>query len=269
MPSPGTSLDFKTGNWRSTEVPVHVHAKAPCHAACPAGEDQQAWFAKLQEGHAEEAWQRTGRRQPAARDHRPRLPASLRDRLQPRPDRRRAGDPQCRTLAGRRGDRQRLGLSRSPPPPTTRQPWRSSAPVPAGCRRPITASRHGLRAEIFEALPEAGGLLRSGIPPTRLPRDVLDAEPKRLLALPGITLNLRARAWPRRHARRAARQPRRRAAGPRLPAAQGLGRARRGARRSARRPRPAARIHGSRRISRAPRTSSSTAAATPRSTFAA
>ncbi len=53
---PGTSLEFKTGNWRSTEKPVHVHAKAPCHAACPAGEDQQAWFAKLQEGHAEEAW---------------------------------------------------------------------------------------------------------------------------------------------------------------------------------------------------------------------
>ena len=53
---PGTSLNFKTGNWRSTEMPAHIHAKAPCHAACPAGEDQQAWFAKLQEGHAEAAW---------------------------------------------------------------------------------------------------------------------------------------------------------------------------------------------------------------------
>ena len=53
---PGSSLDFKTGNWRSTEKPVHFHAKAPCHAACPAGEDQQAWLAKLQEGHAEAAW---------------------------------------------------------------------------------------------------------------------------------------------------------------------------------------------------------------------
>ena len=36
---PSTSLAFKTGNWRSTEKPAHVHFKAPCHAACPAGEE--------------------------------------------------------------------------------------------------------------------------------------------------------------------------------------------------------------------------------------
>ena len=49
---PGTSVGFKTGNWRSTERPAHIHAKAPCHAACPAGEDQQAWLARMQEGDA-------------------------------------------------------------------------------------------------------------------------------------------------------------------------------------------------------------------------
>ena len=49
----GTSLEFKTGNWRSTIRPVHIHSKAPCHAECPAGEDQQAWFALLQEQKVE------------------------------------------------------------------------------------------------------------------------------------------------------------------------------------------------------------------------
>ena len=53
---PGTSLAFKTGDWRSTEKPLHHHRKAPCHDACPAGEDQQAWLARLQESNLEAAW---------------------------------------------------------------------------------------------------------------------------------------------------------------------------------------------------------------------
>ena len=52
----GSSLAFKTGSWRSIK-PVHLHATAPCHGACPAGEDQQAWLALLQEGHARQAWE--------------------------------------------------------------------------------------------------------------------------------------------------------------------------------------------------------------------
>lgn len=64
---------------------------------------------------------------------------------------------------------------------------------PAGISAAYHCLRHGLRAAIFEAAPEAGGLLRSAVPPTRLPREVLDAELSRVLALPGITLNLHSR----------------------------------------------------------------------------
>jgi len=35
---PGSSLAYLTGSWR-TERPIHRHAAAPCHGACPAGED--------------------------------------------------------------------------------------------------------------------------------------------------------------------------------------------------------------------------------------
>jgi NADPH-dependent glutamate synthase beta subunit-like oxidoreductase len=190
--SPGTSLDFKTGNWRSTEVPVHVHAKAPCHAACPAGEDQQAWFAKLQEGRAEEAWRELVQANP--------LPA-ITGRVCPHP---------CETACNRAAIDGALAIHNV-------ERWLGDEAIANGWAYPVaapaddaptvaiigagpgglSAAYHcvslGLRAEIFEALPEAGGLLRSGIPPTRLPRDVLDAETERLLALPGITLNLRAR----------------------------------------------------------------------------
>lgn len=41
---PGTSLDYKTGSWR-IQRPLHRHGSAPCHTACPAGEDAQQYLA--------------------------------------------------------------------------------------------------------------------------------------------------------------------------------------------------------------------------------
>ena len=189
---PGTSLNFKTGNWRSDKRPVHDHVKAPCHAACPAGEDQQAWFALLQEGHAEAAWRSLVAANP--------LPG-ITGRVCPHP---------CETACNRSDMDGALAIHNV-------ERWLGDEAVAKGWAYPVAAPaddapqvaiigagpgglsaayhclRHGLRAEIFETLPEAGGLLRSAIPPTRLPRAALDGELQRLLELPGITLNLRAR----------------------------------------------------------------------------
>ncbi len=185
---PGTSLAFQTGNWRSTEKPAHIHARAPCHAACPAGEDQQAWFAKLQEGHAEAAWLELVSANP--------LPA-ITGRVCPHP---------CETACNRAvvdGALAIHNVERWLGDEAISQGWNYpvAAPVPdapviaivgsgpAGLSAAYHCLRHGLRAAIFEADAEAGGLLRSAIPPTRLPRATLDAELERLLALPGITLH--------------------------------------------------------------------------------
>ena len=189
---PGTSLGFKTGNWRSTEMPVHLHAKAPCHAACPAGEDQQAWFAKLQEGHPEAAWAELVRANP--------LPA-ITGRVCPHP---------CESACNRAALDGALAIHNV-------ERWLGDEAIAHGWAYPVAAPaadapevaivgagpggisaayhavRHGLRATIFEAAPEAGGLLRSAIPRTRLPRAPMDAELDRVLSLPGITLNLRTR----------------------------------------------------------------------------
>lgn len=189
---PGTSLHFKTGNWRSTEVPVHVHAKAPCAGACPAGEDQQAWFALLQQGDAEGAWRELVTANP--------LPA-ITGRVCPHP---------CESACNRVSLDGGLAIHNVerwlgdqaiehnwaypvPPPAPNALAVAIVGAGPAGLSAAYHCIRHGLRAELFDAAPEAGGLLRSGIPPTRLPRATLDAETQRLLALPGITLNLRAR----------------------------------------------------------------------------
>ena len=53
---PGTALDFKTGTWR-LQRPTHLHEAAPCHGACPAGEDAQAYLALMQAGKPREAWE--------------------------------------------------------------------------------------------------------------------------------------------------------------------------------------------------------------------
>jgi NADPH-dependent glutamate synthase beta subunit-like oxidoreductase len=189
---PSTSLEFKTGNWRSTEKPGHIHAKAPCHAACPAGEDQQAWFAKLQEGHAEAAWAELVTANP--------LPA-VTGRVCPHP---------CETACNRAVLDGALAIHNVERwlgdeaiqhnwayPVSTPEPDAPDVAIigagPAGISAAYHCLRHGLRATIYEASPETGGLLRSAIPRTRLPRDVLDAEIERVLALDGITLNPRAR----------------------------------------------------------------------------
>ena len=188
----GTSLEFKTGNWRSTQRPVHIHAKAPCHAACPAGEDQQAWFAELQNGHVEDAWRSLVRANP--------MPG-VTGRVCPHP---------CETACNRAQIDGALAIHNV-------ERWLGDEAVAKGWDYPVEAPaanaptvaivgagpggisaayhcvRLGMKAEIFEALPEAGGLLRSAIPPTRLPRNALDAELNRILDLPGITLNLRQR----------------------------------------------------------------------------
>jgi formate dehydrogenase beta subunit len=190
--APGTSLAFKTGSWRSTTRPAHDHVKAPCHAACPAGEDQQAWFAQLQEGKAEAAWRVLVAANP--------MPA-ITGRVCPHP---------CETACNRAGMDGALAIhnvERWLGDEAVRQGWAypveapaSDAPLvavigagPGGISAAYHCLRHGLRAEIFETLPEAGGLLRSAIPPTRLPRNVLDAELDRILDLPGLSLNLRTR----------------------------------------------------------------------------
>ena len=189
---PGTSLDFKTGNWRSTGAPMHIHAAAPCHTACPAGEDQQAWLAYLQTGNIEAAWQELVSANP--------LPA-ITGRVCPHP---------CETVCNRSTTDGALAIhniERWLGDEAIKNNWaypvsepEADAPEvaiigagPAGLSAAYHCLLNGLTPVILEALPEAGGLLRSAIPATRLPRNVLDAELSRVLALEGITLHTSTR----------------------------------------------------------------------------
>lgn len=59
---------------------------------------------------------------------------------------------------------------------------------PAGLSCAFYLALKGYSVDVFEALPEAGGMLRYGIPEYRLPKDVLDLEINQILDL-GVTLS--------------------------------------------------------------------------------
>ncbi len=58
---------------------------------------------------------------------------------------------------------------------------------PAGLSCAYQLARRGYRVTVFEGFPQAGGMLRYGIPKYRLPRQVLDTEIQRILEL-GVEL---------------------------------------------------------------------------------
>ncbi|KAF0117412.1 MAG: NADPH-dependent glutamate synthase beta chain - like protein [Rhodospirillaceae bacterium] len=187
---PGTSTDFKTGTWR-TSRPQHQHWAAPCHSACPAGEDAQAYIAQVQENHPREAWETIVTVNP--------LP-SVTGRICPHP---------CEQACNRGSFDTPLAIhsiERFLGDEARRQGWTypvdpgrgAGAAVavvgagPAGLSAAYHLRRRGYQVTLFDALPEAGGLLRSAIPINRLPRDVLDADITRILGL-GIEFRGRTR----------------------------------------------------------------------------
>ncbi len=62
---------------------------------------------------------------------------------------------------------------------------------PAGLSTAYFLARKGYLVTIFEAGPEAGGMLRHGIPPFRLPREVVDRDIRNITAL-GVDLRTRS-----------------------------------------------------------------------------
>ncbi len=178
---PGTSVSYKTGSWR-VQKPVHLHTAAPCHAVCPAGEDAQAWLAKLEEGKVREAWETLTAVNP--------LPATT-GRVCHHP---------CESACNRGKYDEPIAIhnvERFLGDEAIRHGWQFNVPKPApgapqvavvgagpgGLTAAYHLVRRGYRVVLFDELPVAGGTLRTALPAYRLPREVLDAEVERILAL--------------------------------------------------------------------------------------
>lgn len=158
--------------------PIYVDLLPTCNNACPAGENIQAWLAHAQAGQFKEAWQSLTENNPMPAIHgrvcyHPCETACNRGKL----------DSAVSIHAVERflGD---LALQENWQFEVTAQPTGKRVLVvgagPSGLSAAYHLTRMGHEVEIHEAGPMAGGMMHFGIPSYRLPRDVLDAEVKRI-----------------------------------------------------------------------------------------
>jgi 2-oxoacid:acceptor oxidoreductase delta subunit (pyruvate/2-ketoisovalerate family) len=159
---------------------VYVNLLPPCSAACPAGEEIQAWLYQAQAGidGYEDAWRVLTAENP--------LPAVM-GRICYHP---------CQSACNRGALDETVGINaveRFLGDEAIRQGWAFTPPAmetgktvlvvgsgPAGLSAAYHLRRAGHAVVIRESQEAAGGMLRFGIPAYRLPRDVLDAEIARL-----------------------------------------------------------------------------------------
>ena len=173
----GTSLVNHTGSWR-TSRPVYVDRLPPCNNACPAGEDIQGWLFHAEGGDYEAAWRKLTENNP--------LPAIM-GRVCYHPCEGACNRAQVDTAVGINSVERFLGdLAIEKGWAFTRPEKETGKRVlvvgagPSGLSAAYHLRRLGHAVAIHEAGPVAGGMMRFGIPKYRLPRDILDAEVKRI-----------------------------------------------------------------------------------------
>ena len=186
---PGSSLANKTGSWR-TQRPRYVHRLPPCNATCPAGEDIQGWLFHAESGHYEAAWRQLVRDNPfpavmgrvcyhscEGACNRGRLDAAV-------------GINSVERFLGDEALKQ--GWAFEPPAAESGKRVLVVGAGPSGLSAAYHLRRLGHGVTVVDAGPAAGGMMRFGIPRYRLPRDVLEAEVQRIVAL-GVELRLNTR----------------------------------------------------------------------------
>ena len=168
----------------SHKCPIYVEQRPPCNDACPAGNDIRTWLTTVQQIESkklskEEAykqlWKEVSKTQP--------LPATC-GRVCPNP---------CEGGCNRNEKEGSVSIN-------AYERWIGDFAIengfdhekltdevrpekiavvgsgPAGLSCAFQLARRGYQVTIFEAFKETGGMLRYGIPPYRLPRNVIDAE---------------------------------------------------------------------------------------------
>jgi 2-oxoacid:acceptor oxidoreductase delta subunit (pyruvate/2-ketoisovalerate family) len=182
----GSSLANKTGAWR-TDRPLYVDRLPPCNHACPAGENIQGWLYHAESGDYEAAWRTLTEENP--------FPAIM-GRVCYHP---------CETSCNRGKVDETVGINsveRFLGDEALKRGWKFAPPEadsgkrvlivgagPSGLSAAYHLRRLGHGVKIVEAGPLSGGMMRFGIPKYRLPRDVLDAEVRRILDL-GVELEI-------------------------------------------------------------------------------
>ena len=166
-----------TGSIRKSK-PEYVDFFPPCNNACPAGENIQAWLSLAQEGKIEDAWRKLTEQNPMAAIHgrvcyHPCENSCNRKDL----------DSSVSIHAVERflGDEALKNNWQFYPPKTlTGKKIMIVGAGPSGLSAAYHLRKLGHKVTIFEAGPVAGGMMNFGIPAYRMPRNILQAEIKRI-----------------------------------------------------------------------------------------
>ncbi|GAB6171149.1 NAD(P)-binding protein [Paradesulfitobacterium aromaticivorans] len=175
---------LNTGTWRSA-IPVHTKRPAPCHRACPVEGDIPVWTQLVKAEKYYEAWLALVVNNPFPAItgrvcHHPCEGSCNRGEYD--------GAVAINALEQYVGDMASTeGWSLPGPDNEREQRVLVVGAGPAGLSCAYQLRREGYQVTVFEERPEAGGVLRYGIPPYRLPKEVLTGEVKRLLDM-GITI---------------------------------------------------------------------------------
>lgn len=166
-PAPG----LKTGNW-GTQRPQYIESMAPCSAWCPAGNDVIGFVQSLHGGDAQKGAELLFASTP--------LPGVC-GRVCPAPCMEGCNRIEYDGAVNIRGLERWIADQRRPQPTPVplRSDHRRIAIVgggPAGLSAAFELGKLGHRVTVFEGEQQLGGVLRTGIPTYRLPREVLDQE---------------------------------------------------------------------------------------------
>lgn len=164
-----------------TERPVYVDLLPPCNAACPAGENIQAWLAQVLAGEHERAWRTLVQDNPFAAIH-------GRVCYHPCESRCNRADLDCavsiHAVERFLGDLALAsGWQFDPPAVESGRRVLVVGGGPSGLSAAYHLRRLGHGVEIRDAGAEPGGMMRYGIPAYRLPRRVLGDEVERLVTM--------------------------------------------------------------------------------------
>ena len=168
-----TTLVNRTGTWR-TQRPVLKSRPSPCKFACPAENNTPEWIDLLRRAEFRKAWEVILETNP--------LPFVC-GQVCPHPCEDCCNRGQFDEALSIRALERFLGqeaLKKGWRPPKRVTSTKAKVAVigsgPAGLSCTYQLARQGYKLTIFEALPNIGGLLRTGIPDYRLPKDDTEKE---------------------------------------------------------------------------------------------
>ena len=181
-----SGLINRTGTWKFAE-PVFLDRVSPCNQQCPAGEDITGYMYLAGQERFEAAWRLITQENP--------FPAIM-GRICFHPcegecNRKEHDEPVAIHMVERFiGD---YGLSNKLSVPVSEpDKGRKIAVVgagPAGLSAAFHVKKMGYSVTVYDSNQKPGGLMRYGIPPSRLPKDILDGELHRLYEM-GIEFNM-------------------------------------------------------------------------------